>query len=91
MRRSWNLEKAVEKELQAQHTIWTILPNGNVLHRSGLELESKGNSWQMTHSSGVDFAVFTMMEHGLSPDEAQGLADLLIQQGATWASGGGLH
>ena len=81
----------MEKELQAQRTIWTILPNGNVLHRSGVELESIGDGWQMTQSSGVDFAIFTMMEHGLSADEAQGLADLLILQGATWANGGGLH
>ncbi|WP_353151720.1 hypothetical protein [Pollutimonas bauzanensis] len=73
-----------------QNSIWTRLPNGNVMHCSGLELESNGNSWQMTPASGFDFSVFTMMEQGLSVEEAKGLAELLIWQGATWATTG-LH
>ncbi len=80
----------MEKESLPEGSAWKLLPNGNVLHRSGLELESDGHHWQLTPASGVDFAVFTMMEHGLSADEAQGLADLLILQGATWATTG-LH
>ncbi|HUG59909.1 MAG TPA: hypothetical protein VL002_16880 [Candidimonas sp.] len=80
----------MEKELSVQTNIWTLLPNGNVLHRSGLELENNGNSWQMTPASDLDFSVFTMMEQGLSAEEAKGLADLLIWQGATWATTG-LH
>ena len=80
----------MEKELSVQTNIWTLLPNGNVLHRSGLELENNGNTWQMTPASDLDFSVFTMMEQGLSAEEAKGLADLLIWQGATWATTG-LH
>lgn len=44
----------------------------------------------MTPASDLDFSVFTMMEQGLSAEEAKGLADLLIWQGATWATTG-LH
>ncbi len=80
----------MEKELSVQTHIWTLLPNGNVMHRSGLELENNGNAWQMTPASDLDFSVFTMMEQGLSAEEAKGLADLLIWQGATWATTG-LH
>lgn len=80
----------LKNEMPPQNCIWTLLPNGNVLHRSGLELESNGDCWQMTPASGIDFSVFTMMEQGLSVEESKGLAELLIWQGATWATSG-LH
>ncbi|RTZ42572.1 hypothetical protein EKL30_12820 [Candidimonas sp. SYP-B2681] len=80
----------MSNKLQQHSTTWQLLPNGNVLHRCGLELESDGSSWQMTPASGVDFAIFTRMERGLSAQEAKELADLLILQGATWATSG-LH
>ncbi len=69
---------------------WTRLANGNVLHKCGIELEKNGYEWRMTDASGLDFAVFTMMEQQLSADEAKGLADLLIEQGSSWATLG-LH
>lgn len=69
---------------------WTRLENGNVLHKCGIELETNGYEWRMTDASGLDFAVFTMMEQQLSADEAKGLADLLIEQGSNWATRG-LH
>lgn len=78
----------MNSEQPPQGDIWKRLPNGNVLHRSGLEIESNGNSWQLTAASGVDFSVFTMMEQGLSAEEAKGLAELLVWQGATWATTG---
>ncbi|NYT63784.1 hypothetical protein H0A66_15810 [Alcaligenaceae bacterium] len=78
----------MNNELPPQGSIWKKLPNGNVLHHSGLEIESDGNSWQLTAASGVDFSVFTIMEQGLSAEESKGLADLLIRQGAAWATTG---
>lgn len=83
-------ETFVGNKLPAQDNTWKRLPNGNVLHCSGLEIESTGDCWQLTAASGVDFSVFTIMEQGLSPDEAKGLAELLVCQAATWATSG-LH
>jgi len=69
---------------------WHRLPNGNLVHRCGIELENDGRRWRMTDESGLDFAWFAISEQGLSCDEAQGLADLLVEQGARWAEHG-LH
>lgn len=69
---------------------WHRLPNGNLLHSCGIELVNDGRSWRMTDESGRDFAEFAITEQGLSRDEARGLADLLVEQGANWADHG-LH
>lgn len=69
---------------------WHRLPNGNLLHSCGIELVNDGRAWHMTHESERDFAEFAITEQGLSCDEAQGLADLLVEQGASWADYG-LH
>ncbi len=71
-------------------TPWYRLPNGNLAHRSGIELVNDGRAWRMTDQSGREFAEFAISEQGLSCDEAKGLADLLVEQGACWASYG-LH
>lgn len=69
---------------------WHRLPNGNLIHRCGIELVNDGRKWRMTDESGRDFARFAIREQGLSTREAQGLAELLVEQGANWASHG-LH
>ena len=69
---------------------WRRLPNGNLVHRCGIELVKDGRRWRMTEESGLEFAQFAIREQGLSHDEAQGLADLLVEQGANWADHG-LH
>ena len=69
---------------------WRRLPNGNLEHRCGIELVNDGRRWRMTDESGREFAWFAIREQGLSSDEAQGLADLLVEQGACWADSG-LH
>ncbi len=69
---------------------WHRLPNGNLIHRSGIELMNDGQRWRMTDQSGRDFARFAIREQGLSSREAAGLAELLVEQGASWASYG-LH
>lgn len=69
---------------------WFKLPNGNLVHRCGIELIRDGCRWRMTDESGREFAWFAIREQGLSQDEAQGLADLLVEQGASWAEHG-LH
>lgn len=69
-------------------TTWIRLPNGNLIHRCGIELVKDGRRWRMTDKSGREFARFAICEQGLSQDEAQGLADLLVEQGANWADHG---
>lgn len=69
---------------------WRRLPNGNLVHRCGIELVKDGRRWRMTDESGRKFAWFAIREQGLSRDEAQGLADFLVEQGANWADHG-LH
>jgi hypothetical protein len=69
---------------------WHRLPNGNLLHCCGIELVNDGCQWRMTDESGRDFEWFAIREQGLSCDEAQGLAELLVAQGASWADHG-LH
>lgn len=71
-------------------TPWRRLPNGNLIHLCGIELVNDGQEWRMTAESGRDFALFAISEQGLTCDEAQGLADLLVEQGANWATHG-LH
>lgn len=72
----------------SSHTQWLWLPNGNVMHRSGIELTREGQQWRMTDESGNEFAWFAIREQGLSRDEAEGLANLLVEQGAYWAEHG---
>ncbi len=69
---------------------WHRLPNGNLIHRCGIELVNDGHKWRMTDESGRDFALFAISEQGLSSREAEGLAELLVEQGASWANYG-LH
>lgn len=69
---------------------WHRLPNGNLIHRCGIELVNDGRNWRMTDESGRDFERFAIREQGLSSREAEGLAQLLVEQGASWANYG-LH
>lgn len=69
---------------------WRRLPNGNLVHQCGIELVNDGRQWRMTDESGLEFALFAIRDQGLSSDEAQGLADFLVEQGANWANFG-LH
>jgi hypothetical protein len=69
---------------------WRRLPNGNLVHRSGIELVNDGQRWRMTEQSGWEFVRFAIREQGLSCREAAGLGDLIVEQGASWASHG-LH
>lgn len=69
---------------------WHRLPNGNLLHCCGIELVKEGCHWRMTEESGLEFAWFAIREQGLSQDEAEGLAEFLVEQGAEWADHG-LH
>jgi len=72
----------------SSHTQWLRLPNGNVMHRCGIELTREGQQWRMTDESDHEFAWFAIREQGLTHDEARELAELLIEQGAYWAEYG---
>jgi len=68
------------------HPPWHRLPNGNLLHSCGIELVNDGRKWRMTEESNRDFARFAIREQGLSRDEAEGLAEFLVAEGAHWAA-----
>ncbi len=78
------------KPASNQHPTWHRLPNGNLVHRCGIELMNDGRKWRMTDQSDLEFSHFAIGEQGLSRDEAQGLADFLVAEGAQWAAHG-LH
>lgn len=65
---------------------WHRLPNGNLLHRCGIELVNDGRRWRMTAESDRDFSHFAIRDQGLTHDEAKGLADFLVAEGACWAA-----
>ena len=67
------------------HPPWHRLPNGNLIHRCGIELVNDGRNWRMTAESDREFSRFAMRDQGLSQEEAQGLAEFLVAEGAYWA------
>jgi|GEM_PF-5657910 hypothetical protein len=67
-------------------TPWHRLPNGNIVHRCGIELVNDGRNWRMTAESDREFSRFAIRDQGLTLDEAKGLADFLVADGAYWAT-----